>query len=90
MSPRGPKVTIYDRVEEFKSEGLNVCDAKNKDVMCQYCTVRIAWDKKSTVDNHCKSQTHGKNKEAKILKRLGNVKRLCQTPSTEQNGPKTK
>ena len=61
MAPH--KVSMDDRVREYKNELMYVFDRKQKIVMCQCCNCRVDWKRKSTVDNHCESTTH---KDAKI------------------------
>lgn len=37
---------------------MYIFDFKKKIMMCKHCNVRVCWEKKSTVDNHCGSEGH--------------------------------
>jgi len=82
------KVSIYDRVEEFKHEGLYIFDAQKKEIMCRHCNSRIAWEKKSTVENHCKSQKHVKKREN--ANENERKKRQASLPDTLSSAKKAK
>lgn len=57
------KNTIYNRVRDYEQEGMYIFDAKKKIMMCKHCNVRVCWEKKSTVDNHCSSEGHKTSKQ---------------------------
>lgn len=58
------KVTINERYEEYKNEGIYISNLKAKEMMCKYCNVQINWKKKSTIIAHCNEGTgHAKRKK---------------------------
>jgi len=56
MSPR--QVSLTERVQEFKDECMVVFDTKKKLMRCDCYNVLVDWKKKSTVSNHCASDSH--------------------------------
>lgn len=66
--------TIYNRVREYEREGMYIFDTKKKIMMCKYCNVRVCWEKKSTVDNHCNSECHKNSKQtSEVIKNTRQV-----------------
>ncbi|XP_026290182.2 uncharacterized protein LOC113214890 [Frankliniella occidentalis] len=61
--PQTPRVTCSGRASDYKNEGMYVFDSKKRIMHCKHCEVRVDWEKKSSVDNHCSSNTHLQAKE---------------------------
>ncbi|XP_034232068.1 uncharacterized protein LOC117640011 [Thrips palmi] len=69
-------MTVSKRAYDYSKEGMYVFDKKKAIMYCRHCGVRVDWEKKSTVENHCSSNKHKNNvKEAKEKdkKRQGSI-----------------
>jgi hypothetical protein len=54
MSKKQKTATVHTRCSEYK----NIFRVDDNILFCNYCNISVDWKRKSTVDNHCKSQKH--------------------------------
>lgn len=57
MGRKNKEISVYTRLIEHP----NVFRVDNGILFCNFCDHSIEWSRKSTVDNHCKSEAHKKN-----------------------------
>ena len=57
MSKKQKTTSVHVRCSEYK----DIFRVDDSILFCNYCNVSIDWKRKSTVDNHCKSQKHLSN-----------------------------
>lgn len=55
-----PVKSLQSRVNEYKKYGLVASKTSNK-LFCKYCGDEVAFERKSTIDNHIKSSSHVRN-----------------------------
>src|SRR5438046_9323065 len=57
MSRKQKTTSVYTRCNEYK----DIFRVDDNILFCNYCNISVDWKRKSTVDNHCKSQKHISN-----------------------------
>ncbi|GBC16444.2 CGG triplet repeat-binding protein 1 [Rhizophagus irregularis DAOM 181602=DAOM 197198] len=57
MSKKPKTASVHTRCNEYK----DIFRVDDSILFCNYCNISVDWKRKSTVDNHCKSQKHISN-----------------------------
>lgn len=81
-------ISVSKRAYDYSGEGMYVFDNKKRIMHCKHCQVRVDWEKKSSVDNHCKSDNHVKAKN--ITKENESKKRQTSINNSFEQAKKMK
>ncbi|XP_011880312.1 PREDICTED: CGG triplet repeat-binding protein 1-like [Vollenhovia emeryi] len=87
--PRAKNINVTQRAEEFIKDGMYVFDRKKQVMMCQWCNVRVCWERRSTVLNHCESDGH-KSKKALAAESTNRMKRQMSVDDALDKAKKMK